>query len=665
MSHEPHPARSTMRWYLNRLRAMSVAEVAHRSYRAARLPIDKVRMRTGRYARPSAGMRAHLDHWQGPEPFYFDRALASTPVSPVLCAEAEAICAGRRCVLGLGWIDFPADGWHYDPRANDHWPRIDAVRVRRAAPAHLDPRLTWELNRGHEWVVLARVYASTRDPRFLDQLARDLASWREANPLGIGINWNFAMEAAIRVHSLVWCAGFLRGTANVLLPDLATAIYEHATFVSEHRSHFSSANNHVIVELSALIVAALALGGELRSLHGPALARLTSEIERQVFADGVNAEMATHYHAFVLEALVLVAYLERAHAMPLSDLEAVIQRMADYLRAIRCGDGSLLQQGDNDDGCILAFLRSRHADQLLGAVAALGARPGPRDADPPSASEGAFWLTGGTTPAPIEPPPRSRRFADSGQVVLRSARLIAVFDAGPFGFGSLAAHAHCDALAITLAVDGRRLLVDRGTYIYDGDLREREGYRTTAAHNTAQIGALEQATPAGPFLWSRQPSLTIHRCDLTAQGDIVQASHDGFAGWSHCRTLVHRHGVLVIIDEFHGEQTPSQVISRYHFAPELGIVALSRSQFCAEHGDSPLAWLVSNARLAHVVSTPHSDAYASSTLALTVELFDTTSSALITAIAPAAVPQEAGIAAVAEFAASRGIPFSTRELALP
>lgn len=654
MSHE-------LRWYLNRLRAMSMAEVAHRGYRAARLPIDKVRMRTGRYARPSAGMRAHLDHWQGPAPFYFDHALASTPVSPGRWAEAEAICAGRRRVLGLGWIDFPADGWHYDPRANEHWPRVDAVRVRRAAPAHLDPRLTWELNRGHEWVVLARVYASTRDPRFLDQLARDLASWREANPLGIGINWNFAMEAAIRVHSLVWCAGFLRGTADDLLPELATAIYEHTTFVSEHRSRFSSANNHVIVELSALIVAALALGGELRSLHGPALAQLTSELDRQVFADGVNVEMATHYHAFVLEALVLVAYLQRAHAMPLPDLEAVIQRMADYLHTIRCDDGSLLQQGDNDDGCILAFLRSRYADQLLGAVAALGARPGPRDADLPSAGEGAFWLTGGTTPVPIKPPPpRSRRFAASGQVVLRSARLIAAFDAGPFGFGSLAAHAHCDALAITLAVDGRRLLVDRGTYIYDGDLRERESYRATAAHNTAQIGALEQATPAGPFLWSRQPTLTIQRCDLTAQGDIVQASHDGFAGWSHRRTLVHRHGVLVIIDEFHGEQTPSPVISRYHFAPRLHIVTLSRSRFGVEYGNSPLAWLVSNAGFAHVISTPHSDAYASSTPAPTVELrSDTAGPALITAIAPADMPEDASVAAVAEFAASHGIHFST------
>ena len=660
-----------LRWYLSRLRAMSVAEAAHRGYRAARYPIDQLRMRAGLYARPSAAMRAHLDRWQGPEPFYFDRTLVATPVSRELREEAEAICAGKRRVLGLGWIGFPQHGWHYEPSAKDHWPRVDAARVVRAAPMHFDPRLTWELNRGHEWVVLARVHASTREPRFLDQLAGELASWRQANPLGLGINWTSAMEAAIRIHSLVWVAGFLRGSTDGVLSRVAHAIYEHATFVAEHRSCFSSANNHLLVELGGLIVAALTLGGELRGLYVPALARLTRELHRQVFADGVNAEMATHYHAFVLEALLLVAHLQRARAIPSTGLEAVIHRMADYLGAIRCGDGSLLQQGDNDDGCILAFSRTRHADQLLAAAAALGTRRRPRGTNQPGTLEGAFWLTGGgraggaggATPSPIEvPPPRSRRFADSGQVVLRSARLHAALDAGPFGFGSLAAHAHCDALSIALAIDGQRLLVDRGTYRYNGDPRERDRYRLTAAHNTSQIGSLEQATPAGPFLWSRRPTSTIHRCDLTAQGDLVQASHDGFPGWSHRRTLLHQHGLLVIIDEVQGPQAPDRVVSRCHFAPELDIIALSRSSFRAERGKSPLAWIASNASAAHVTASPHSDMYAASTWAPTIELSADTSRALIMAIAPADVPREASLERLAEFAAAHGIHFFPREV---
>jgi uncharacterized heparinase superfamily protein len=653
-----------VRWYLDRLQAMSLAEVAHRSFRAARYPIDQLRMRLGLYARPSVAMRATIAQWRGPDPFYFDRALITTPLGSELREEAEAICAGRRRVLGLGWIDFPRDGWHYEPSARSYWPRVDAGRVVAAAPKHFDPRLTWELNRGHEWVVLARCYAATHERRFLDQLVAELPSWRRANPVGVGINWTSAMEAAIRVHSLVWCAGFLRGTASSVLPTLAEMIYEHTIFIADHRSYFSSANNHLIVELSGLVVATLALGGELASLHEPALARLRSELDRQVFPDGVNAEMATHYHVFVLEALLLVAYLLRAHTLLSLGLCAVIKRMADYVAAIRCDDGTLLQQGDNDDGCILGFVRTRHADQLLAAAAALAARPRVTERTGSDMLEGAFWITGGARASRVEPPPpRSRHFVHGGQVVLRSRRLLATLDAGPFGFGSLAAHAHCDALSITVAIDGRRLVVDRGTYRYNGDLRERDLYRLTAAHNTAQVGALEQAAPAGAFLWSRQPRSTIHRCELGDRGDIVQASHDGFPGWSYRRTLVHRHGVLAIIDELDGQAPADRVFSRYHFAPELVVATLSDSVSRIEHAGSAVAWLYSGATSARVIESPHSDTYAASTLAPTLELCATSECPLMLVIAPADVPLVGSIEGLADFASAHGVHFPDRGLA--
>jgi uncharacterized heparinase superfamily protein len=643
-----------LRWYLDRLQAMSLAEIAHRCYRTARYPVDQLRMGIGLYARPSTAMRAHIAQWRGPEPFYFGRELVTTPVSRILREEADAICAGKRCVLGLGWIDFPRDGWHFEPSAKSYWPRHHAGRVVASAPQHLDPRVTWEMNRGHEWVVLARCHAATGERKYLDQLERELASWRRGNPVGIGINWTSAMEAAIRIHSLVWCAGFLRGTPSVL-PGLADMIYEHTIFVSDHRSYFSSANNHLLVELSALLVAALALGGELAELHAPTLARLHVELERQIFPDGVNAEMATHYHVFVLEALLLVAYLQRAHGLPSPELDSVVKRMADYVATIRCDDGSLLQQGDNDDGCILAFLRTCHADQLLSAAAALSQPASTREGTR-SAPEGTFWIAGGARSVAVgRPPPRSRHFVHSGQVVLRSRRLLATLDAGPFGFGSLAAHAHCDALSISVAVDGRRLVVDRGTYRYNGDLRERDRFRLTAAHNTAQIGSLEQASPAGAFLWSRQPRCTIHRCDLTDHGDVVQASHDGFLGWTYRRTLLHDNGVLAIIDQFTGAGVENRVTSRCHFAPELDIATLSPSMFRAHHGNSALACLVSSAMSARVIETAHSDTYGVHTPAPTVELSATTGRALVIVIFPTDTPMIESVERLAELASARGV----------
>lgn len=489
-------------WWLRRLQAMSAAEVAHRIARVVRHPIERVRMRAGLYARPPADLAS----WQGPRRFY--------PLDGISAdlAAADRICRGEREVLGLGWLELGDSPWHVEPLARAEWPRVDATRVIAAAPPHFDARLTWELDRGHDWVTLACAYRATRDARYAECLTHALASWRRENPLGLGINWVSAMEAAIRIHSLSWVSALVGGDGA-----LAAMLHEHATFVADHLSRFSSANNHLMVELSGLAVAERVLHGRA---HARALAALDAECNRQIFADGVNAEMATHYHVFVLEALVLVAQLERAWDAPRQQLEAVIARMADYLAHLRCGNGALLEQGDSDDGKILP------------------------------------WSS--IPPAPL--PKRSRVFRESGQVVLRSERLLVTFDAGPFGFGVLAAHAHCDALAINVAIDGTPFLVDRGTYRYNGDRGARDRYRMTAAHNTVQVEGREQGEPAGPFLWRKKPTVTLERCDL-GEIDIAVASHDGF-GVTHRRTLVRDGDLLVIIDEL-----PATATARFHVAP--------------------------------------------------------------------------------------------------
>lgn len=537
----------TPAWWLRRLAAMSPAEVVHRAARAARHPLERARMRTGLYAR----LPAALASWHGPARFY------ATDAVPVDLAAADRICRGEREVLGLGWLALGDEPWHVEPLAGAEWPRVDSARVIAAAPPHFDARLTWELNRGHDWVTLARAYAARREPRHAERLTRDLASWRRANPLGTGINWASAMEAAIRIHSLAWVAGLVGGD-----PTLAAMLHEHATFVGDHLSRFSSANNHLIVELSGLAVAERVLHGRP---HARALAALDDECARQVFDDGVNAEMATHYHLFVLEALHLVAALERVWDAPRPPLEAVVARMTDYVAHLRCADGSLLEQGDSDDGRLLP------------------------------------WHPPMTAPTPT----RSRRFAASGQVVLRSERLLVTFDAGPFGFGSLAAHAHCDALAVNVAIDGAPFLVDRGTYRYNGDRAARERYRMTAAHNTLQVDGREQAEAAGPFLWRTRPRVTLERCEL-GELDVVVASHDGF-GVVHRRTLVRADDLLVVIDDCARPGT-----LRYHASPG----AIAQDGTLWRRGS---AWLWTGDLDARSITTPHARRYLATEPAPTIE----------------------------------------------
>jgi uncharacterized heparinase superfamily protein len=605
------------RWWLERLRAMSLGEVVHRSVRLARYPIDLAQTTAGTYGRPPRQLRARLAAWRGPKAFLFSEATAREGLSADTRAAAEAYLAGRQVVLGLGEIALPDEPWHFEPRARGSWPAVDAGRVVGAAPTDFDPRTTWELNRGHGWVVLARAYAATRDVRFRDRLVGELRSWREHNPVGFGINWVSAMEAAIRCHALAWIAALLRGgdidAATWRL--LAELLYRHAAFVERNLSRFSSANNHVIVELSGLAVAARVL--DVPRWHDRALGELSCEAARQTLADGVNVEMATHYHMFVLEALLLVAWLERAHGAPARGIEQVIGRMAAYLDAITLRSGVVMAQGDNDDGKLIPLFEPRPAEQLLAAAHAL---TGPRDVRSPG--EGARLVCDGAPGTRASSSAQSHWFRDAGQVVLRGPRVHATFDAGPFGFGALAAHAHCDALAVTVAFDDRPFLVERGTFRYNGDRPARDRYRATAAHNTVQLGAREQGEIAGPFLWSRKPTTTIERCELGAH-DLVRASHDGFAPARHVRTVIRIGDALAVIDEVRHAPPSEPIVARWHLAPDAEIVDITDG-FVIVRAAGATRWLWFGAGdhplSPHAIATPHSAHYLAEQLAPTIEV---------------------------------------------
>lgn len=617
--------RHDARWWFERLRAMSLGEVVHRSVRLARYPIDLAEVRAGTYGRPSRPLRARLACWRGPERFMFSEETSRAPLAAETRAAAEAYLRGRQTVLGLGEIALPEEPWHFEPRARGSWPLVAAGRVVATARQDFDPRTTWELNRGHGWVVLARAYAATRDARFLDRLVYELRSWHQRNPVGLGINWVSAMEAAIRCHAFAWIAALLRGEdAAATWRLLAELLFQHAAFVARNLSRFSSANNHLIVELSGLAVAARVL--DVPRWRDRALAELAHEAERQTLPDGVNVEMATHYHVFVLEALLLVAWLERAHGTPARGLERVIARMAAYLDAITLRSGIVLHQGDNDDGKLIPLFEGRHAEQLLGAARALTAGP-PRAACDPPPGDGARLLCDGAPAARGLDAARSRRFADAGQVVLRGPRLHAMLDAGPFGFGTLAAHAHCDALAVTVAFDDRPLLVERGTYRYNGDREARDRYRATAAHNTVQVGAREQGEIAGPFLWSRKPAVSIDYCELGRSTlDVVRASHDGFAPARHLRTLVRVGDALAVVDELRGARTRERVIARWHLAPGVELVDVGEG-FVIVRDQGPATcqrwlWFGCGDRplRARSITTQHSSCYLEQQPACTLEV---------------------------------------------
>ena len=205
-------------------------------------------------------------------------------------------------------------------------------------------------------------------------------------------------------------------------------------------------------------------------------------------------------------------------------LVAALDRSAQYLVSVVGSDDPDPRYGDDDDSFALRLGAEpkRTVRQHLGIVAAItGNVTAARYGDPTLT---AAWIAAalgtrvgeigagvgrGETSASVYAP-------NGGLVVLRTGRRRLTMDVGPLGYLSIAAHGHADALAVTLSVDGRELIVDPGTASYYGNPAWRTVHRGTRAHPTVCVDGVDQSVMGGPFYWSRHAATTCTRSISTA-----------------------------------------------------------------------------------------------------------------------------------------------------
>jgi len=461
---------------------------------------------------------------------------------------ADQICQKRFDLLGYAKLFFgnPVN-WHLDPISGRrapfvHWSRIDPLDPEKVG----DSKVIWELSR-HQWFVsLGQAYHLTGDERYGDAFAMSIHEWMQANPPGMGINWTSSLEAAFR--SISWCwALFLFRDAKALTPALFAKILGwigmHASRVERYLSYYFSPNTHLTGEALGLFYVGVVFP-ELRGANRwRALGArvLVEQIERQVHVDGVYFEQSTCYQRYSAEIYLhfLILAARNGIAVPAVVSER-LQRMLDFLLAIRWPNGALPQIGDADGGSLLPLM-CRTPDDCRGVFAAAAAffdRP-----DYAWAAKGVtpevLWLLGqegcenfdALCAAPPASAP-SRMFSDGGYAVMRGGwgrdahQLI--FDTGPLGCHVSGGHGHADLLGIQCAVFGEPYLVDTGTYGYTGDARWRDYFRGSFAHCTLTVDGLSQAITAGPFKWHQRPSARLRRWVSNEAFDLADADHDAY-----------------------------------------------------------------------------------------------------------------------------------------
>ncbi len=525
------------------------------------------------------------------------------------------IAAGRIDFFGNAPLEVghPVD-WHRDPKTGLRAPLSFGKTINYRDDRLVgDIKVLWELGRHQHLIPLAAAYAHSGDSRYRDAVAEQIDGWCLANPYGLGVHWCSALEPALRLiaWSFIQALIAVRDGTDGIFPAMrnqqrfGTAIYQQTHFISRFLSRHSSANNHLIGELTGIWVATCTF--DMGAWGARWARRAQRELEReaaaQVFADGVNKEQAAYYHLWVLEYFLVAWIVGESCARPFSAaFRNRILAMAAFLRAIAPPGGTPPQIGDADDGFVTRFDARWPTDpygQVLEAVDAVFGDDPPDDAR--AIGEKAYWYRmavpaganrdGGSASADVTYP---RIFPEGGYAVLGDPKFHLVFDAGPLGYPSIAAHGHADALSLCLAVDGAWWLVDPGTFAYHSDPVWRSYFRGTRAHNTLTVDDHDQSLIGGPFLWLRHAKARLREWALEDDGSQwARGSHDGYMalGVVHDRTVEidSEQRCLVVrdrIDCVPGNQAatvPHDCALHFHFAPHLVLSARDTGTGGANH----------------------------------------------------------------------------------
>lgn len=410
-------------------------------------------------------------------------------------------------------------------------------------PDALDIRQVWEPARLQHITILLLALAQATDGDDSDRIkdfAKDaLLKWVEKNPFLAGPHYLSAMECGLRIPVFFYGLKLLSDLSDDEANRILRAIYEHAWWVSRRLSLYTSLGNHTVCECVGLIFAGAVFRDvpEGKKWLGKGAALLRQELSHQILDDGGPAEQSLAYHRFVIALYWLaVNFLEKNGFAICADWRPRLELGEQFLAAFRVESGTMPAIGDSDGGCAIG--------------------PGL-----PPARGVAENLPAGV-----------HNFPASGYTVVRFGKdAVLTFDHGSLGMMPLYNHGHADALSVTLAVKGKPVFVDPGTYRYNGVPEWRMYFKGTRAHNTVTIDGEDQAVQETGFIWSRPFKAELTRNEKTGERHVLEARHDGYGhlkdAVTHIRKVSLENSHIIVSDRFEGEGVHEFELN-YHLHPE-------------------------------------------------------------------------------------------------
>jgi hypothetical protein len=332
---------------------------------------------------------------------------------------------------------------------------------------------------------------------------------------------------------------------------ILNSVPDHAHYAR----NFHAQGNWLTMEISGLATVASSWPElkESAAWMDYAIETMVASMKEQVYPDGVQSELTSHYHHVALNNFNLFAEICRKNKVQLPDYYTkTLEDMYHYIACTMRPDGFGVMNNDGD----LVFNR----DRVLAAAESFG-RP-----------DWKYIASNGKTGK--EPEHVSYIFPWAGQLVSRSGfdtgAHWSFFDLGPWGSG----HQHNDKLHLSVAAFGHDFLVDGGRFAYRGETAEkfRKYALGSQSHNVILVDGKGQA--AGPRVAAEPISENLYA--INKDFDFGSGTFDKFidvaGSFSHTRSVLYVRGKFWIVADQLKTDRPRKIEALWHWHPN-GLVS--------------------------------------------------------------------------------------------
>lgn len=528
------------KWYLNRLKTMSLLEIP---YRFKQLIQKKIESK-----------------------FYAGESISSITIPETkgvlkLDEINASIYDNRISIFGKDFDFFKDElNWHQDIFSGESFAQTFSKSINIRNNQNLSAKNVWEINRLQFLIHIAINYRITNEEKYLKRFIEINESWIEENPYLLGVNWYSNIEVNLRLINWFFCwevlqVDKLKGISEKFKEFVETkwlpSIYQHCKYSYKNPSKYSSANNHLVSEYSGLYMAcSLWDFKEADKWRKYAKSGLEKEIVTQ-HSNGVNKEEAAEYIQFITDFFLLPYVVGSKIKDDFSENYKIkLKEILDYIHVFTDMNINFPKYGDEDDGYVLNFSEDDHFNNFQSLLVSASIL----FSDSNYLKKGCVFDVKNLILFQEEGKSRfedltknkisskeSAFYQKEGHFIFRKSvenkEIYAHFDIAPLGFLSIAAHGHSDALSFLLHINGKPFFVDSGTYSYHTEKKWRNYFVSSKAHNTITIDDQNQAFHASDTMWLDHFKPEVISCLQEEEVECVVGTYQNKSKVQHIRSF--------------------------------------------------------------------------------------------------------------------------------